>query len=203
MPRIPETLLSLALFSSAALAATPEQQSVQQQQPFAEKGSYLGLSVGPFGFRNAPGTKDRSSFGEAVRLDLRFNLIERVAFSVFVMGSVNRVASDYVGFAQNGEAQGDFTSLSPGAALRLNLIGSTDTRNVRRVWVYVRAGGGYAMFWPKKLIPDKDFFVFGSLGIEYRTHLRHFSIGLEATPAYYPKFSSWSGFLAPNVQFAF
>jgi hypothetical protein len=202
MPRIQETLLALALFSSAALAApTGEQQTVQQQ--FAEKGTYLGLAVGPFAFRNAPGTKDRSSLGEAVRIDLRFNLLERVAFSLFVMGSVNRVAPDYAGFAQGGEAQGDFTSLAPGAALRLNLFGSTDSRNIRRLWVYVRAGGAYAMFWPAKLIPNKDYFLFGSLGIEYRTHLRHFSVGLEATPAYYPKFASWSGYLAPNIQFAF
>lgn len=201
MTRLPETLLALALFSSAALAATTDQQAVQQQ--FTEKGTYLGLSVGPFAFRNAPGTKDRSSFGEAVRLDLRFNLVERVAFSLFVMGSVNRVAPDYAGFAKNGEAQGDFTSLSPGAALRLNLFGSTDSRNIRRLWVYVRGGAAYAMFWPTKLIPNKDYFLFGSLGIEYRTHLRHFSIGLEGTPAYYPKFASWSVFVAPNVQFAF
>ena len=45
--------------------------------------------------------------------------------------------------------------------------------------------------------------VFASLGVEYRTHLRHFAVGLEATPIYYPTLNLWSFAVTPSLQFAF
>jgi hypothetical protein len=124
------------------------------------------------------------------------------SIGLFGMLTSNRMPAEYIGFS-GGAASGDFTSVTPGALVKLSLIGIRDGQDVKRVWFYIRAGAGYSFFYPRALLPENDVLVFAGPGIEYFTRLRHFSIGLEAV------FNMWVlkqtiGFaVTPTVRYAF
>jgi hypothetical protein len=127
---------------------------------------------------------------------------ERVSVALFVRGTANHAGSDYTGKSA-GQASGDFSALIPGANVKVSIVGFQDSQEVRRTWIYARVGGGYAFFSPTKLLPDNEVMVYGGLGVEYFTRLRHFSLGLEITPAYMLTNSTLSLSVSPSVRYAF
>src|SRR6185437_2752542 len=78
---------------------------------------------------------------------------------------------------------GNSTQLTLGVDARLNLSLGPDSNDVRRLFFYVRLGAGYSIVAPKNMLSNEPL-VFGGPGIEYFTHLRHFSVGLEADGAF-------------------
>ncbi len=179
--------LALAvLLSCSAFADVPE--------PLVERGTYLGVGVGPHGFVSPPIAPQRVIVGYGLSLEARYAPWERLAFSVLMMSS---------GMKGGAQAQGDILAVTPAFAVRLNTFGVIDRFDVRRLWVYLRAGAGYTLFWPQSVMSRGAPVVFASLGLEYRTHLRHFALGLEATPIFYPTLNLWSFAVTPSLQFAF
>lgn len=205
-------LAFLAVFPLLAAAQTPvpplsappivDREAVRFNE--IERGFHFSVGAGYFHLFHAPvstGTGP-SSPGEAVRLELGYDLGERISIGVFGMAFANRAGSDYAG-RSGGAASGDFSALIPGATLRINAFGFNDSQQVKRVWLYGRGGVGYAMFSPKKLLPQAEVFAFAGLGIEYFTHMRHFSVGFEAVGTDLVRSSSFGFALTPFVRYAF
>lgn len=170
-----------------------------------ERGPYFGVLAGPSFLFNPPaaeGTSRPFSPGQMAQVEVGFDLGERLSLGVFLSGAYHRAGADYVGFS-GGSASGDFSSLVPGAVLRLHALGFADDQGVRRTWLYLRGGAGYAMFWPRALLPDAEVLVFAGPGVEYFTKLRHFSVGLEVTGTYLLT-SKAAGFaVTPTLRYAF
>lgn len=126
------------------------------------------------------GTPSYLSPGQAVGVDFGIDIGDRFAPSIFFVATSNRMGSDYTGINTNGTASGDFSTLTPGAALKVRLVGFDDSQAVKRTWIYVRAGAGATFYMPTTLLPQLDVLVTAGPGVEYFTRLRHLSIGLEA-----------------------
>jgi hypothetical protein len=180
------TLVVLAVFvapfaASAQQAAPPIRDRASITFDEVERGFHFGLAGGPLFWNNPPpGTLPFLSAGQEIRLEMGFDLGSYVSFGVFGMLTTNRAPAAYIGKSQ-GSASGDFASIIPGALIKISPIGFRDGQDIKRVWLYLRAGGGYAMFYPRALLPDADVMIFAGPGVEYFTRLRHFSVGLEAT----------------------
>lgn len=200
--------LSLALslvpaVASAQKAPTKDKEAVVYNE--IERGAFFGVQGGTLSFLNAPaaaGTPRPFSLGQMAFVEAGYELGDQLALGVFLMGSQNRASSTYVGYS-NGLASGDFSALIPGVTARFNAVGFEDGQGVKRTWLYLRGGAGYAMFSPKTLLPNGDVYAFAGPGIEYFTRLRHFSIGLEATGSYLVSTGTIGFSVSPNLRFAF
>ncbi|WIG98376.1 adventurous gliding motility protein CglE [Myxococcus sp. SDU36] len=208
-----KALASLALCASFVLptAASAQQPTTAQGDRPAvtfdeiERGIYFAVLGGPLFITNPPaaeGTPRPFSSGPMAQVEVGVDLGERVSVGLFLMGSSVRTSAQYVGNS-GGAVSGDFSSLIPGAVLRARLVGFADSQEVKRTWFYVRAGAGYAMFSPERLLPDSDILVFAGPGVEYYTRLRHFSVGLEVTGQYLVSGGSFGFAVAPNIRYAF
>lgn len=109
-----------------------------------------------------------------------------------------------MGFSKcNDPASGDFSTLIPGITLRINLVGFNDSQEVKRTWIYVRAGGGFALFAPTVMFPAGNVFLNAGVGVQYFTKLRHFSIGLEATGNFFALTTTIGFAITPSLRYAF
>lgn len=194
--------VALALPSLANAQAAGDKPVETYQE--IEHGVYFSVFGGPFFLVNPPSTSGQRPFspGQMAQVEIGADLGERLSLGVFLMGASNRVGSEYVGNS-GGSASGDFSSLIPGAAVRLHLVGFADAQDVQRTWFYVRGGVGYALFSPKQLLPDPDILVFAGPGVEYYTRLRHFSVGVEVMASIFVKSQSFGFAVMPNLRYAF
>ncbi len=202
---------ALALAQSQAPGAAP---LLEKEAPVdeVERGFYLGADVGVSflgGLPAAPGTPSPSSWGLMLRLEAGYDIGRYFTVSLFGAFAAYSAGSDYIGFS-NGVASGAFTQLIPGLAVRFNAIGFADGQGVQRTWLYVKAGAGWAFFQPQALFTPTPatssysaFYAFAGLGVQYYTHLRHFSIGLEVDGTYLGKSSEWGFMVTPNIRYAF
>jgi hypothetical protein len=190
--------------SSPSVSAAPVKDRPAVTFDEIERGVYFAVLGGPSFVVNPPASEGPRPFssGQMAQVELGVDLGQRLSLGLFVMGAVNRAGADYVGNSQ-GAASGDFSMVVPGAVLRAHLVGFADNQEVKRTWIYARAGAGYAMFTPKKLLPDSDILVFAGPGVEYYTRLRHFSVGLEVTGNYLVSAGSFGFAVAPNIRYAF
>ncbi len=171
-----------------------------------ERGFYLGATAGPWYLLNAPASHGPTPFspGLMTQVEIGTDIGERLSVAVFVEGATNSAGSDYLGKSNPpGTASGDFSSITPGAVVRVAAVGFPDAQDVERTWVYVRAGAGVVIFSPKTLLPDPDIMVFAGPGVEYHTRLRHFSVGLEVTGAFLLTSGSVGFAISPNLRYAF
>jgi hypothetical protein len=194
---------ALPLAAEAQEAAPPIKEREVTQLVEIEHGFYFRGSGGAFFLNSLPATQGPRPFstGQMAQIELGFDLGERFSIGVFVMGTANRAGSDYIGNS-GGSASGDVSGIIPGAAARFSLIGFSDSNDVKRTWLYVRGGIGYARFYPSALMPP-DAWVFAGPGIEYFTRIRHFSIGFEVNASYLLKSKTFGFALAPNLRYAF
>ena len=202
---------ALALAQSQAPGAAP---LLEKEPPVdeVERGFYLGADVGVSylgGLPAAPNTPSPSSWGLMLRLEVGYDIGRYFTVSLFGAFAAYSAGSDYIGFS-NGVASGAFTQLIPGLAVRFNAIGFADSQGVQRTWLYVKAGAGWAFFQPQALFTPTPatssysaFYAFAGLGVQYYTHLRHFSIGLEVDGTYLAKSKEWGFMVTPNIRYAF
>jgi hypothetical protein len=169
-----------------------------------ERGLYFSVLGGPSFIVNPPAASGPRpfSFGQMAQVEVGVDLGERLSLGLFILGASNRVGTEYIGNS-GGTASGDFSTLVPGAAVRAHLVDFADSQEVKRTWIYARAGAGYAIFSPKQLLPDPDILVFLGPGVEYYTRLRHFSIGIEVTGNFLVKSQSFGFAVTPNLRYAF
>jgi opacity protein-like surface antigen len=202
-------LASWAQTSETTAAPTKDKEAVTYNE--IERGVNLGVEGGPFFLIQAPKSGPFST-GEAGRVEAGFDFGERVSVELFVMGTTNHADSSYQGCSKNpspcstpstSPATGDYSSLIPGASARVNIVGIADAQDNKRLWLYAKGGAGYVLFQPSSLLNYSDIFLFGGLGLDYFTHLRHFSIGIEADFSYFVTSSSPGIAVLPNVRYAF
>ncbi len=184
-----------------------------------ERGFYFGIYGGLFAVISPPASAKSSqpfSLGQSGAVEIGYDIVERLSLGIFFMATGNRANSDYLGIdkstgAETGLASGDFVSYVPGANVRINIVGFEDSQEVKRLWIYARAGAGLMFSYPKALLPDMNLLVFAGPGVEYFTRLRHFSIGVDATftlmplvPSSAPHMGLPLGFaITPNLRYAF
>jgi hypothetical protein len=200
-------LLCLVAVPGAALAqgkALKDKEAVTFNE--VERGFYVGATAGWWFLVNAPTSGGNGPFsaGQAAQVELGMDIGERLSLGLFVMGANNRADSAYLGKAKvPGSASGDFSSITPGAVVRVMALGIADSQDVKRTWLYVRAGAGFMIFSPSTLLPDPDVMIFVGPGVEYYTRLRHFSIGIEVTGAFLLTSASVGFTITPNLRYAF
>jgi hypothetical protein len=202
-------LLSVLVVPTLARSQNPAAAAPVKDRPAEtfneiERGLYFAIQGGPSFLVNPPADSGPRPFstGQAAQVEVGIDIGERLSLGVFVLGTSNRAGSDYVG-KSGGAASGDFSSLVPGATLRAHLVGFVDSQDVKRTFIYARAGAGYVLFSPKLLLPDSDILVFAGPGVEYYTRLRHFSVGLEVTGSYLISSGTVGFAVMPNLRYAF
>lgn len=200
------------LLSSVAFAQAKE---LKEKPPAAineiERGFYIGISAGYWALVNppaGPGSKSPFSPGQTAQMELGYDFAERLSVGIFVQATANRAGSEYTGKSQDSvtgapQASGDFTAVIPGATVRIGIAGFKDSQEVKRGWFYVRAGAGFVIYQPKKLLPGPDVLIFAGPGLEYFTRLRHFSIGLEADFVFMALNQSLGFQVTPMLRYAF
>ena len=170
-----------------------------------ERGVYLGANGGLWAtiLPPAAGTSSRPFLGgQAVQLEIGYDIGERVSAGLFFLGATtNRAGSDYKGLS--GTTSGDFGLISPGATAKIRLLGFADSQEVKRSWLYVRASVGYVFYSPTALLPTADVLISAGPGFEYFTRLRHFSIGVEANFNFLALTQSVGFSILPTVRYAF
>ncbi len=205
----------VGLVSSFAFAQTAAAPKLEDKKALKyneiERGFFFEGRGGFFGVINPPalsGTRTYFSAGQAIGLDMGIDIGERVSPSLFLLASSNRMLSDYTGLnvapaGQGHTASGDFGAVTPGAAVKIRLVGLADSQEVQRTWIYVRAAGGVVFYSPTSLLPTLDVMISGGAGIEYFTRLRHFVIGLEANFNFMALTQSIGFSVLPTVKYAF
>ena len=180
---------------STPLSAAPIETSTGPKLNEVEHGFYIGaftglaLTLSPGG-ANYDGSKAGMAMGQSGGLELGFEPNPLFGIGLIVSGATANTPSTYVGTCDVSNppdggtcAHGNFTSLTIGADARLNLSLGPDSNDVRRAYFFIRAGLGYSILTPKNLLQN-ELVAFGGPGFEYFTHLRHFSVGLEADASY-------------------
>jgi hypothetical protein len=180
------TLVAVALAALAPAARAQEVALRPQETPRApkvrdvERGFFFGLEAGYLGLTRTP-TADPAKFpfagadggragGLLIGANVGVDLGSRFAFSLYAQGGNERASVNY----------GAFSVIAAGADLRFAFLALTDRNGFDRVFAYVHTRAGFARTSPSGLFGRDDTIVAVGPGVEYYTHLRHFSIGLAA-----------------------
>ncbi len=205
------TVPSRALAQTTSVSAAP---LLEKEAPVdeVERGFYLGADVGVSflgGLPAASGTPSPSSWGMMLRLEAGYDIGRYVTVALFGAFAAYGAGSEYIGYS-DGAASGAFSQLIPGVDVRFNALGFADSQGVQRTWLYLKAGAGWAFFQPQALFTATPatssysaFYAFAGVGVQYYTHLRHFSIGLEVDASFLGKSSEWGFQVTPNIRYAF
>ncbi|MCC7110425.1 MAG: adventurous gliding motility protein CglE [Deltaproteobacteria bacterium] len=146
-----------------------------------ERGFYLSVDYGPNYYLDLPGAgfvrPNPNWVHPGTRMGVRvgYDILNNIQLEGFVLANFNEgeIAADV---AEAGGVTGDLSHFAPGVAVRFDYITSED----QRFFAYVRAGVGYALWFPAELTGAAgSVHTDASLGIEYYTKLRHLSAGLE------------------------
>lgn len=195
-----------SLASSLALAqAKTVEDKKQITYNEIERGFFFEARAGFWSLVNPPSNGGTTYFspGLAMQIDIGFDIGDRVSPSLFLMAATNPMKSDYTGLSQNGTASGDFSSLAPGAQVKFRIVGFDDSQDVKRTWIYARAGAAVVFYSPHSLLPTLDVLISAGPGVEYFTRLRHFSIGVEANFNFMALTQSIGFSVLPTVKYAF
>jgi hypothetical protein len=200
-----------ALAVAAPLLALGQEAAPQlQEDPRAarfrdvERGFFVGFEAGYMGFSDtpvaepasfafAPAGGGGSASGMVVGVTAGIDLGKRLSLALFGQGGTQEADASY----------GAFSLFAGGLDVRVALFGVKDRNDWERFYVYLHGRGGYARSYPEGLFGTDDVLVQGGPGVEYFTHLRHFSIGLAADYVYATQAKA-SGFAVyPTVRYTF
>jgi len=131
--------------------------------------------------------------------------LERVSVGVVVLGTASDAPASFGGDAcgKGTAPSGGFSSLAAGLALRVNLYAPKSEDGNQRTWLYLRALATYALLQPGGLFSSGDILVMAGPGVDFYTHLRHFSIGLEADFAFGVNHLQAGVVVAPHLKYSF
>ncbi|HCF58257.1 MAG TPA: hypothetical protein DFS52_09730 [Myxococcales bacterium] len=182
-------------------AAAPLEDKPAVQLNEVERGLFFGAQAGAvllFG----PGAQQGSglSMGQSLGVTVGVDIGELLSVGLLVLGSHIDTPP---GFTAESGMRGDFSTLTIGALARVNLFGSPDSNGIKRLFVDVHAGGGLGLMGPKNIYPSSDIVVLGGTGLQYFTHLRHFSIGLDADFLFGVSNMGPGAMLSPYLRYTF
>lgn len=148
-----------------------------------ERGFYLSVDYGPnYFFPIAqPGfvvlNPDYLRPGTRMGIRIGYDILNNLKLDLFVLANFNEGVIDPKLIGVPGSLTGDLAHFAPGAAFRFDYITSED----QRFFAFVRAGAGYAFWFPSQLAQAQlgSVHTDASLGVEYYTKLRHISAGFE------------------------
>ena len=174
-----------ALAQTTSVSAAP---LLEKEAPVdeVERGFYLGADVGVSflgGLPSAPGTPSPSSWGMMLRLEAGYDIGRYFTVSLFGAFAAYGAGSEYIGYSE-GAASGAFTQLIPGLAVRFF--------QPQSLFTATPATSSYSAFY-----------AFAGVGVQYYTHLRHFSFGLEVDASFLGKSNEWGFQITPNIRYAF
>ena len=196
------------LFPGVALAqdaAAPLEDRPGVKVNEVEHGIFFGVEAGGlflFGPKAAPNAKTGFSPGGGFAFTLGGDIGDFLSIGLLVMGNTVNTPN---GFASDGPSnmKGSFTALTLGGIVKVSPFGFKDSNDVKRAFVYARVGGGYSLMGPNNFYKDGDITVLGGVGLEYFTHLRHFSIGLTVDFFYGIQHMGAGLMLTPNLRYTF
>ena len=193
---------ALALAQQAA-PQLPEDPRVARFRD-VERGVFVGFEAGYLGLTDTP-TDSPADFpaaspsgggsagGIVVGVTLGVDLGRRLSVALFGQGTNQKADPNY----------GAFNLFAGGVDVRVAVLGVKDRNDWERFYVYLHGRGGYARTSPEGLFGTNDVLVQGGPGVEYYTHLRHFSVGLAADYVYATQAKA-SGFAVyPSVRYTF
>jgi len=202
-------LLAAALAASAAGARAQDAAPTLQEDPRAakfkdvERGFFVGFELGALGFTKTtaqdpnryPYAADGggASGGLLVGVNVGVDLGSHFALSAFFMGGNERASVNY----------GAFSVYALGLDGRFSFYSLRDRNGYERFYVYAHARSGVARSYPAGLFGDREVYFAIGPGIEYFTHLRHFSIGMAADLAYAAKAKAPGYAVYPTVRYTF
>ena len=140
----------------------------------------------------APRAGGRSD-GFMVGTTVGYDVTDRLALAIYGLGASSAAGPWY----------GSFSMFSFGGDARVALLGARDANRVERFYLYLHGRAGYLVSFPSGLFTTHDLYVAGGPGIEYFTHLRHFSIGLAADVAYVMNAKAAGLAVTPTVRYTF
>ena len=194
-----------------AQASAPILASTEPPADEVARGVFFGLDIGAAFLTAAPAPSGQNrpfTSGATLRLEVGYDIGRFVSLSIFFAGNNYSANADYVGNS-GGTASGDFSSIATGLAVRWNFLGFADSQDVKRTWLYLKAGGGLALLKPNARFatdPTNSYgstLVFGGPGLQYYTRLRHFSVGVEVVGSYLLKPKTFGFAITPNLRYAF
>ena len=180
--------LVLALAPAAALAAEEGAAGKPGDRAgvaFAEveRGFWVGSDIGAVFYFSVPGEGGAFSNGALLGFEAGYDVTDALQLGLVAWGQSIGAEATYKGIDDTKvdpkRARGDFHSLLGGGSARFSFLRLADDNAVERTHLYVRAAAGVAISRPVGVLDEDGFFVMGGPGVEYFTHLRHFSIGLE------------------------
>lgn len=200
----------LAVVTLSSLGAWAQTQAEEKKSvPFneIERGFFVGVNTGFWATANPPtnvsGSRSYFSPGQALMLEMGYDVGERVSPALMLLITGNRMGSDYFGYNRTQTTSGDYSMIAPGATVKVRIVGFDDAQEVRRTWIYARAGLGVGFYSPPGLSLPLDVVISGGAGVEYFTRLRHFSIAFEANFNFMALTSSFGFSVLPSVRYAF
>ncbi len=145
-----------------------------------ERGIFVGVDFGPAYYLPLGGAGNvnlnPTGASPSTRLGLRvgYDVLNNLSVDGFVLGTFNNgvIALEDV---RAGKTTGDVALIASGLGVRFSFV------TTRRFFAFVRAGAGYALWFPKEITgASGSFHADLGLGVEYYTKLRHLSVGVEA-----------------------
>ncbi len=204
-------MLALALLAAVAparsraqdAAPTPVEDPRAPKFKDVERGLFVGFEAGLLGLIETPNQDavkfpfatggGGSALGAGIGLHLGYDLTDRLALALFVVGGELKASASY----------GAFDLLAAGLDVRYAFYGSKDRNGYERFFVYAHARGGYLLSHPKGLFTDTDVLIGGGIGAEYFTQLRHFSVGLQVDGLYVLSAKAPGFAVTPLVRYTF
>lgn len=195
-------LLPLAGMAQEAAPAMPTDPRAARFNE-VERGFFMGFEVGYLRLFKTPtadqvkfqtaGTEGGPANGMVVGVNMGYDISPHVALSLFALGASERAGPSY----------GAFDVFVGGADLRVSPLAIRDSYGVRRLYVYVHGRAGFLMTSPDGLFGTNDVYLAGGPGLEYFTHLRHFSVGLAVDLGYVSKASTMGLAITPTIRYTF
>jgi hypothetical protein len=202
--RLPALALALLLpLGAVAQESAPPLQQDPRAPRFreVERGLFTGFEVGYLTFFKTPSAGKfpyasaggGRSDGFVVGGTVGYDVADWFALSAYVLGSGSQASVSY----------GAFSLFSGGADARFALLRTRDAYQVQRFSLYLHARAGYMMSYPEGLFANSGLYLAGGPGLEYYTHLRHFSVGLAVDIAYAQPAKSAGLAVTPTLRYTF
>jgi hypothetical protein len=144
------SVVSLALASAvmASLPALSEETAAFSEGAAptfqeVERGGYAGTSFG-FALTTVPGASGQLATGSVLEVELGYDIGSLFGIGLFVWGASMTTPGSAA--LASGTPIGDFSSVFPGAELKLYLPIASDGNGVKRLFFDVRAGAGVMIF---------------------------------------------------------
>lgn len=165
-----KTWLVVAIGLAGLVASSAWAEEAAPRLREIEKGPSVALEAG--GMR----LFGQGAWGRTLGLSASFGLGDRLSLGILALG-LQIDAPD--GWRGSDGRRGDGSGIVAATYLEGALRRWEDARGLDRLSLTGRLGGGVGWFGPEGAFDGTIPVAFGGLGVEYFTHLRHFSLGAQ------------------------